>query len=95
MNLLFSMMLFVSFSALADGYTPHRGSVYLEGDTGNGGTYTQGINTRSNSAWSTTTEPDGSQYGIDSQGDTWSYDNQLDTYINHGTGEVCVSGFCN
>ena len=81
--------------AAADGYNPHRGSVYTETETRDGGTYTQGINTQNNGTWSTTTEPDGSQYGIDSSGDTFSYDGELDTYINHGTGEVCVSGICN
>ena len=54
------------------------------------GTTTYGTNSRTGSVWQQTVRPDGSMTGWDSNGNQWQYDARTKTYMNFGTGQICV-----
>jgi hypothetical protein len=54
------------------------------------GTTTFGTNSRTGAVWQQTVRPDGSMTGWDSNGNQWQYDPRTKTYMNFGTGQVCV-----
>ncbi len=60
----------------------------------NGGATVRGTNYQNGSQWRTTIDPNGQQRGTDASGNTWQYNPQTKTYLNHGTGQVCTgSGY--
>jgi len=79
-------------------YTPSSGSTY-DWQSGNsytwrkslsGDTNVNGWNVNTGSMWNTTIKPNGSMNGYDSQMNPWTYDSRTKTYINYGTGKMCV-----
>jgi len=78
--------------------TPRYGSAY-DWQSGNcyswhrsydGSTRIQGFNSSSGSVWSHGIRPNGSQYGMDSRGNSWNYDSRTGNYFNYGTGRMCT-----
>ena len=55
-----------------------------------GNTTVRGNNLRTGSTWSTTIKPGGSMSGLDADFNPWTYDKDSGTYINSGTGRICV-----
>lgn len=47
----------------------------------------QGYNSRTGSSWTTQTQPGGSSRGVDSRGNSWTYDRPSGLYNNYGTGQ--------
>lgn len=56
----------------------------------NGDTRVSGMNLYTGSMWRQTIKPDGSMTGTDSKMNPWRYDSKTKTYMNFGTGEMCV-----
>lgn len=56
----------------------------------NGNGY-QGYNPGTGNTWNTNNSPTGSQ-GIDSRGNSWSYDRNSGVYQNYGTGRTRFNG---
>lgn len=56
----------------------------------NGDTRVNGMNLYTGSTWRQTIKPDGSMRGTDSMMNLWRYDSRTKTYMNFGTGEMCV-----
>jgi hypothetical protein len=55
-----------------------------------GSTDVRGLNFRTGSMWNTTIQPDGSMRGFDKNFNPWSYDSSSGTYLNYGSGKMCV-----
>lgn len=72
-------------------YDPSSGNQYrvLPGLDGRGATV-YGSNPNTGSTWRQTIQPDGSQYGTDSRGNSWRYDSQTGMYRNPGAGVMCM-----
>lgn len=78
--------------------TPNSGSSfdYLSGNSYrwsrdlDGSTRVNGTNIYTGSTWKQTIKPDGSMTGWDSKMNPWQYDSRTKTYMNFGTGEMCV-----
>jgi len=49
-----------------------------------------GLNVRTGSTWRTTIDSSGNMRGTDKNFNPWSYSSSTGTYINYGTGKVCV-----
>ena len=49
-----------------------------------------GMNLNTGSTWRTEIKPNGSMNGTDSKFNPWTYDANTKTYINYGTGKMCV-----
>lgn len=71
-------------------YDWRSGSVYNWNRRADGSTDVFGSNVRTGSFWSQTIQPDGSMSGIDKGGNFWTYDDSSTTYMNLGTGQLCV-----
>jgi hypothetical protein len=95
------LTLFATTAALAQrsGYKfdPYTGDTYQWSQTPNGSTNVYGSNPFTGSHWNQTIEPNGNQRGIDSQGNTWQYNQQSGSYwnsnghgcIGHGSARTC------
>lgn len=55
-----------------------------------GGAHVQGQNLQTGSMWSTDIDQRGNMTGRDAGGNTWTYDQGSGTYLNFGTGRMCV-----
>ena len=66
------------------------GNSYRWGKEPDGTTKVRGSNLNTGSTWNTTIRPDGSMRGTDSDMNPWSYNERTKTYINYGTGKMCV-----
>lgn len=71
-------------------YDWQSGNTYTTRKRYNGDTNVDGFNALTGSAWNTTVKPNGSMNGTDSDFNPWSYDSRTGTYINYGTGKMCV-----
>lgn len=76
-----------SISAASAQYLGGNGNSY----SSSGNSY-RGYNSNTGSTWSSTTSPGGNQSGIDSRGNSWSYNRGSGVYQNYGTGETRVRG---
>lgn len=56
----------------------------------NGTTHVNGLNSRTGSMWQTDIKPDGSMSGFDKDFNPWRYDARTGTYMNLGTGRMCI-----
>ncbi|MBN2896139.1 MAG: hypothetical protein JXK05_09660 [Campylobacterales bacterium] len=85
-------------NAPSPSYKPTSGSTY---DLTSGNSYTwskgydgtthmSGMNLNTGSTWSADYQKDGSMRGFDSKMNMWSYDSGSGTYINYGTGRMCI-----
>jgi hypothetical protein len=71
-------------------YDARSGSRYTTSTSPDGSSTTTGINIRTGSRWSATTEANGRTHGHDAKGNYWTYDPATNTYYNYGTGMVCA-----
>jgi hypothetical protein len=60
-----------------------------------GGAIVQGFNLQNGSNWHTNIDPHGNMNGFDARGNYWQYNRGSSTYMNFGTGRMCVGAFCN
>ena len=65
-------------------------NLYTWSRRSNGTTDVQGSNLRTGSMWNTTIKADGSMTGWDKNLNYWTYDRRSGTYMNLGTGQICV-----
>lgn len=87
--LLFALMATTAFAFdSSSSFDPQSGNQYQTNPTPGGGTELRGQNNRTGSEWSQRTNPDGSQSGVDSDGNAWEYNPNTGQYRNHGTGET-------
>jgi hypothetical protein len=71
-------------------YDWQSGNVYRWRKPGDGTTRVDGSNLNTGSMWNTTIKPNGSMSGTDSNFNMWNYDAGSKTYMNYGTGKMCV-----
>jgi hypothetical protein len=71
-------------------YDVQSGNSYRWRKSPDGVTKVDGMNLNTGSMWNTTIKPNGSMNGWDSQMNPWSYDSRSKTYMNYGTGKMCV-----
>ncbi len=71
-------------------YDWRSGNLYNWRRDGAGNTNINGSNLNTGSSWNTKVRPDGSMNGFDSGFNYWDYNAQTGTYMNFGTGQVCV-----
>lgn len=68
----------------------------LYGSSGNtysrSGSTVYGNNFNTGSSWSNSYSLGGNQQGIDSRGNSWSYNRSSGSYYNYGTGEMRIRG---
>lgn len=69
-------------------FDSQSGNQYRTQPNSQGGTTTHGSNPSTGSTWSNSTDSQGNQSGVDSDGNRWEYDNSTGTYRNYGTGEI-------
>ena len=75
-------------------YDPTSGNRYRwEGDA-DGTTKLRGYNAATDSRWLNKVYSDGSQFGINKDGETWRYNAKTEIYINDATGQACKDGTC-
>jgi hypothetical protein len=85
------------FGAAAHGQTcfpgtpncPGSDNTYRSQQNANGSVTTYGSNTRNNTNWQSTAEPNANQSGVNAQGEHWSYDSQTRTYSNPQANRHC------
>jgi hypothetical protein len=70
-------------------YDAQSGNRYNWNRNFDGSTNVRGFNTNTGSMWNTTIQPNGDQRGLDSQGNSWQYNNRSGTYLNTD-GTMCV-----
>lgn len=83
-HLILTVTLLISSTAFANGNTYRSQKNY------DGSITTRGYNYNTGNNWRTTTKPNGDQRGIDSNGNSWSYNKGSGTYMNYGTGKICT-----
>ena len=71
-------------------YDWQSGNTYTTRKRYNGDTDVNGVNLNTGSTWNTTIKPNGSMNGTDSKMNPWTYDSRTKTYMNYGTGQMCV-----
>jgi hypothetical protein len=69
---------------------PNSGNIYQWHRQLDGSTDLRGNNIRTGSTWQTTIQPSGSMHGVDHQFNSWDYNANSKTYINYGTGQLCI-----
>jgi hypothetical protein len=93
------LFVILSFAFLADSvdaqqfgskYDWQSGNRYNWNQDSSGSTHLRGNNSNTGSQWNTTIQPNGSMRGFDSNGNSWNYNAQSGTYMNYGTGKMCV-----
>ena len=71
-------------------YDWQSGNMYTVTPGFGGGANVQGFNTNTGSMWNTRIDNRGNMNGMDSHMNPWSYDAGSKTYMNYGTGRMCV-----
>jgi hypothetical protein len=71
-------------------YDWQSGNSYSWRHEPDGNTKVNGFNVNTGSIWNTTIKPNGSMNGSDSHMNPWTYDANTKTYMNFGTGKICV-----
>ena len=71
-------------------YDYRSGNMYNVQPRPGGGAHVQGYNAQTGSMWSTDIDRRGNMNGLDSNMNSWSYDNGSKTYFNYGTGRMCT-----
>jgi hypothetical protein len=66
------------------------GNRYSWTNNSDGSTDVRGSNVYTGSLWRTHIEPNGSMRGTDSDFNPWRYNSSTGTYINYGTGTICI-----
>jgi hypothetical protein len=69
---------------------PQSGNVYNWRKDSRGNTHVDGMNLYNGSMWQTDIKPNGSMTGTDKNFNYWNYDAKSKTYMNLGTGELCI-----
>src|SRR5262245_43041896 len=86
------LLLAVSANAQNSGstYDWESGNMYNWNRDFSGSTHLRGYNFNTGSQLNTTIQPNGSMRGFDSNSNYWNYDARSGTYMNFGTGTICV-----
>jgi hypothetical protein len=71
-------------------YDFQSGNIYTWRKSDDGTTKVNGTNLNTGSMWNTTIKPNGSMTGWDSKMNPWTYDAKSKTYMNLGTGQMCI-----
>ena len=71
-------------------YDWQSGNSYTVTPQYGGGARVQGYNFGNGSMWNQTIQPNGNMQGTDAQGNFWTYNEGSKTYMNFGTGKMCV-----
>ena len=71
-------------------YDWQSGNIYSWRTSANGNTDVNGMNLNTGSMWNTTIKPNGSMTGTDGKMNPWTYDAKSKTYMNLGTGQMCI-----
>ena len=71
-------------------YDWQSGNTYFWRRDSSGNTDVNGMNFNTGSMWNTKIKPNGSMTGFDSDMNMWNYDARSKTYMNFGTGTICI-----
>jgi len=69
---------------------PLSGNTYFWHKDSSGNTQVNGMNLNTGSMWQTEIKRDGSMNGWDKNFNPWTYDSKTKTYMNLGTGTMCI-----
>lgn len=93
MKTLLLILTLTSTAFAGGGYDWRSGNTYMTNEYG-GVKQVHGYNARTGSMWNTTIQQNGDKYGVDAQGNAWSYHQNTQRYYNYGTGKMCTgSGY--
>ena len=71
-------------------YDSQSGNMYNWQRDSMGNTHVQGSNMQNGTMWNQEIDRHGNQRGIDSRGNSWTYDRDSGNYYNYGTGKMCT-----
>lgn len=71
-------------------YDWQSGNSYTVTPGFNGGAHIRGFNLNTSSMWNTDIDARGNMRGFDANGDYWTYNRGSKTYMNLGTGRMCI-----
>jgi hypothetical protein len=92
-GVLASALALASTGALAQSRTIYdwqSGNTYTVRPRLNGGVHVDGYNLNNDSMWNTDIDRRGNMRGYDADSNPWSYDSGSKTYMNYGTGRMCI-----